>query len=111
MVQVRFRRADAEGDEGAEAVIDAVSGASLMAAAKAHGVAGIEAICGGSMACGTCHVYVDETWFDQLPAASPDEQEMVACGLDPRPTSRLACQIVVTPELDGLVVTTPVAQL
>lgn len=107
MVTVTFR----DATSGQAVVIDAAAGQSLMAAAKAQGVAGIEAICGGSMVCGTCHVYVDADWFDRLPAASAAELEMAACGLDPRPTSRLACQIALTEDIDGLVVATPEAQL
>ena len=107
MVTVTFR----DAVSGDEVVIDATAGQSLMAAAKVQGVGGIEAICGGSMVCGTCHVYVDADWFDRLPPASAAELEMAACGLAPRSTSRLACQIVLTDDLDGLVVATPEAQL
>ena len=107
MVAITFRRVTSDD----VTVIDASAGQSLMEAAKATGVEGIEAICGGSMACGTCHVYVDPAWFDRLPPAQPAELEMIECGLDPRPISRLACQIRLSAELDGLIVTTPEAQL
>ena len=107
MVKVIFRPLDGT----AETIIEAVADQSLMNAAKVAGIAGIEAICGGSMACGTCHVYVLEEWFERLPSASDAEREVVAFGVDPRPTSRLSCQIQIRPELDGLVVAIPAAQI
>jgi 2Fe-2S ferredoxin len=106
MVQVRFRR-----DDGSEREAQASVGATLMSAAVKNDVPGIEAICGGSMVCGTCHVYVDPAWRSRLPPPSAEEQELIDCGLDPQPNSRLACQIVLTAELDGLVVATPSTQL
>lgn len=107
MVAVTFRQEVG----GGEVSIEAALGQSLMAAAKARAVPGIEAICGGAMACGTCHVYVDGDWIARLPPASDAEAEIVECGVDPRPGSRLACQIVLTSELDGLSVIVPIAQL
>jgi len=106
MVRVQFRH-----DDGSERVAQAPVGATLMSAAVKNGVPGIEAICGGSMVCGTCHVYVEPAWQSRLPPPSAEEQELIECGLDPRPNSRLACQIVLTAELDGLAVTTPSTQL
>ena len=107
MVAVTFRQQAG----GGEISVDAAAGQSLMAIAKAHGVPGIEAICGGAMACGTCHVYVDGVWLARLPPPSAAELEIVDCGVDPRPGSRLACQIALTDELDGLAVTVPAAQI
>jgi 2Fe-2S ferredoxin len=106
MVKVRFR-----SDSGAEEEIEAAPGATLMSAAVRRHVAGIDAICGGSMVCGTCHVYVHPDWRDRLPPASAAEQDLLDCGLAVRPESRLACQIVVTSDLEGLVVTTPASQI
>jgi len=105
MVQLVFHTID-----GARQVVDAVPGESVMAAAVRNRVAGIEAACGGSMVCGTCHIYVSEPWFSALPPASEMEAEMHEYGVHVRPNSRLACQIAVTPALDGLTVTTPEAQ-
>jgi 2Fe-2S ferredoxin len=107
MVQVIFRQAGS----GSEASVEADVGQSLMLAAKAAQVPGIEAACGGSMVCGTCHVYVSDEWFARLPSARAGELELVEFGVDPRATSRLACQIVIGAELEGLVVTVPEAQI
>ncbi len=81
-----------------------------MASAKAAAVPGILAECGGSMVCGTCHVFIDEDAFARLPAAGPMEAELIEYGLDPRATSRLACQIMVTEAMEGLAVEIPAAQ-
>lgn len=105
MVQVIFRTID-----GQEAQIDAQEGESLMAAGMRHRTPGIEAACGGSMVCGTCHVYVAEPWFTAMPPASAMEAEMHEYGVHVEANSRLACQIVVTAQLEGLVVTTPPSQ-
>ena len=105
MVKVVFRTI-----EGAEQAVEALVGESLMTAAMRERVAGIEAACGGSMACGTCHVYVSEPWFSAIAPASAMEAEMHEYGAFVEATSRLACQIPVTPALEGIVVTTPVAQ-
>lgn len=106
MVKVTFRF---ESGQAAQA-IEAPTGASLMSAAKAAKVAGIEAVCGGSMVCGTCHVYVEPDDLARLAPPSADEAEVVAYGVDPRPGSRLSCQITVTEACDGLTVTVPLAQ-
>ena len=107
MVQVIFKGFGG----GPAAVVEARIGKSLMLAAKDGRVEGIEAICGGSMACGTCHVHVDPGWYDRLPSPSPEESEVLAFSADPSPTSRLSCQIVITEALDGLSVTVPESQL
>jgi 2Fe-2S ferredoxin len=78
-----------------------------METAIKNGVPGIEAECGGACACATCHVYVDEAWMDKAGVASAMEQDMLDFAYDVRPTSRLSCQIKVTAQLDGLLVTTP----
>ena len=106
MVKVVFRRSD-----DARMEVEGAPGATLMSVAVKNQVPGIEAICGGSMVCGTCHVYVDPDWQDRIPAPSEAEKEVVECGLDPQPNSRLACQIVLADHMDGLVVTTPDTQL
>ena len=67
----------------------------------------IEGACGGAMACATCHVHVDEAWFARLPPPSAEEEEMLDLALSLAATSRLGCQIRMTPALDGLVVRVP----
>lgn len=95
---------------GQETRVEARPGESLMQAAVRHRTPGIEAACGGSMVCGTCHVYVAEPWFSALPAISPMEAEMHEYGVHVEATSRLACQIPVTAALEGAVIETPPAQ-
>lgn len=90
--------------------IDAEPDVSLMENAKARGMDGIEAECGGSMDCGTCQVYIAEPWFSTIAPASAMDAEMVEYTRYPRPTSRLSCQIVVTEAMDGLGVGVPKAQ-
>ena len=86
-------------------------GSSVMEGAINNGVKGIVAECGGACMCATCHVYVDESWLDKLQPIAEDEEEMLNNTFSPRKTnSRLGCQIPLTEELDGLIVTTPEAQ-
>jgi 2Fe-2S ferredoxin len=65
----------------------------------------IKAECGGACSCATCHVWVDQTWFDRLRAPSDDEEDLLYSTLDKKPTSRLSCQILLNDDLDGLKVT------
>jgi 2Fe-2S ferredoxin len=98
--------------DGAEHVLEVANGTSLMQAAVANGVPGIVAECGGSAMCATCHVYVEPEWLDQLPAPDEVEQEMLDSVADERlPQSRLSCQLVVGPQLDGLKVRLPRSQV
>lgn len=90
--------------------VDAEIGATVMETALKNGVPEIEAECGGACACATCHVYVDETWFEKTGGPSPMEEDMLDFGYEVKPNSRLSCQIKVTDELDGLVVRTPERQ-
>ena len=92
---------------GTARTIDAEIGSTVMETAIKNDVPGIEAECGGACACATCHVYVDEAWFDKLPRRVSMEEDMLDFAFEVRPTSRLSCQISVKAELDGLVVTTP----
>lgn len=85
-------------------------GQSVMALAVAHGVPGIDGDCGGSMACGTCHVQVHPDWWNRTGGPSEFESSLIEVAIDPGPRSRLGCQIVLTPDLDGLTVTVPQAQ-
>lgn len=92
---------------GTEHVVEAEPGESVMLAAVNNGVPGIDADCGGACACATCHVFVDENWLDKVGPATDCEDGMLGISNDRRPNSRLSCQIEVTEELNGLVVTTP----
>jgi ferredoxin, 2Fe-2S len=65
----------------------------------------IKAECGGACSCATCHVWVDEAWYDKLKPASDDEEDLIYSTLDQKPTSRLSCQILLSDELDGLKLT------
>ena len=95
---------------GAQQTVDTSVGMTVMRAAVANGVDGIDADCGGACACATCHVYVDQAWFDKIPAPGATESDMLDFVQDRQPNSRLSCQIEVTAALDGLVVTTPASQ-
>ena len=88
----------------------ATNGESVMRAATAHSVTGIAAECGGCLSCATCHAYVAPEWVDRLPTPSDEEKVMIECAIEVRPTSRLTCQIIVSDELDGLVVEIPASQ-
>ncbi len=88
------------------------SGDSAMLAALRNQVRGIVAECGGSMACATCHVYVDEAFLDRLDPVSATEDEMLGVTAAPRrPNSRLACQIEMSDKLDGMVLEVAEAQI
>jgi 2Fe-2S ferredoxin len=98
--------------DGSEVEVEAEAGTSVMMAAVTHDVDGIVAECGGSLMCATCHVYVDDAFADRLPEMSPDEDEMLEAAASERTErSRLSCQIVLTDELDGLVVRLPETQI
>jgi 2Fe-2S ferredoxin len=91
--------------------VTARQGQSLMRAALAAGVEGIAADCGGSLTCATCHVIVQDDWSLRLPAPSADEQAMLEMtATPPQPSSRLSCQILMRPELDGFCATLPASQ-
>ena len=98
--------------KGNKNTIDASAGGSLMEAADSGGVPGILADCGGAMACATCHVFVHDSWHSRLPEKTDDEQGMIEqYAIKPNEKSRLSCQIEVTEDLDGLIVTTPEKQV
>ena len=90
--------------------IEVENGLSVMEGAIQNDIPGIDADCGGSMACATCHVYVEEIWFNKLPKAEDAEVDMIDMAYEPKKNSRLSCQIIVSDELDGLEVTTPEKQ-
>jgi len=96
--------------DGVPFEIDAEDGSTVMENAIRNAVPGIEAECGGACACATCHVYVDDAWTEKVGAPDVMEEDMLDFAYEVRPTSRLSCQIKVTPELDGLVVQVPERQ-
>ena len=95
---------------GKEHTVDVQNGLTVMEGAIQKEIPGIDADCGGSMACATCHVYVDDKWFDKIPKAEDAEIDMIDMAFEPKKNSRLSCQIIVSEELDGLEVTTPAKQ-
>ena len=90
--------------------IEVPTGLSVMEGAVQNDILGIDADCGGSCACATCHVYVDEKWFEKLPTKEDAEEDMLDMAYKPNEFSRLSCQITVAEELDGLVVKMPLKQ-
>ena len=92
--------------DGTAREVDAPLGLSVLEIAHKNGV-DIEGACEGSLACSTCHVVVEKDWFDKLAPASEDEEDMLDLAFGLEKTSRLGCQIVMTNELDGLVVRLP----
>ena len=91
--------------------IDVAKGLSVMEGAVQNNIPGIDADCGGSMACATCHVYVKEEWFDKLPKKEDGEEDMLDMAFEPKKFSRLSCQLMVTDDLDGLEVNLPTKQV
>ncbi len=96
--------------EGQERIVDINVGWSVMEGAVRNDIPGIDADCGGSCACATCHVYVDPAWLDKLPPRSEMEETMLDFAQDVAPNSRLSCQLEMSVELDGLVVRVPKTQ-
>jgi 2Fe-2S ferredoxin len=105
MPKIVFMQPDGERRE-----VEAPAGITLMEVARQHGVRGIVAQCGGACACATCHVYIEPHWLPRLEPAEDMEQGMLETAWEPRPNSRLSCQVHVTAELDGLEVTIPEKQ-
>ena len=96
---------------GKSHTVNVTSGLSVMEGAVQNNIQGILADCGGGMACATCHVYVKEDWFNKLPEKTEGEDDMLDQAYEPSPSSRLSCQIIVSDELNGLVVHLPEKQL
>ena len=96
--------------EGKKNTVEVAAGLSVMEGAIQNNITGIDADCGGSMACATCHIYVSEHWFNKLDKSQDAEKDMIDMAYEPKKNSRLSCQIIVTNELDGLEVTTPFKQ-
>jgi ferredoxin, 2Fe-2S len=98
--------------DGSRQEIDLPIGDNVMRGALNHDLPGIVGECGGGLACATCHCYVDAAWTAATGGpSSQDEADMLECSAaEVRPSSRLSCQIVMTPALDGLVVHLPEKQ-
>ena len=90
--------------------VEVQNGLTVMEGAVQNDIPGIDADCGGGMACATCHVYVKEDWLDKLPKKEDGEEDMLDMAFEPKPNSRLSCQLTVSDELDGLVVDIPSKQ-
>ena len=95
---------------GKSHVVEVPNEVSVMEGAVQNNIPGIDADCGGSCACATCHVYVDDKWFDKLPKKEDAEQDMLDMAFEPNKFSRLSCQLLVSDELDGLIVSIPSKQ-
>ena len=96
--------------QGNSKTIEVENGLSVMEGAIQNDIPGIDADCGGSMACATCHVYVNDKWFSKISKAEDAENDMIDMAFEPKKNSRLSCQIIVSDELDGLEVSTPKKQ-
>ena len=96
---------------GTEHEIDVANGLTVMEGAVQNGIPGIDADCGGSMSCATCHVYVKDDWFSKLPEKEEGEDDMLDQAFEPSKFSRLSCQIQVSDDIDGLVVNLPEKQV
>jgi 2Fe-2S ferredoxin len=96
---------------GTEHIATTAVNRSAMQVATDNMIPGIIADCGGNCACATCHVYVDESWATKLAPPAEQELAMIECALHVQSNSRLACQILITPELDGLVLRLPESQI
>ena len=96
--------------QGNSKTIEVENGLTVMEGAIQNNIPGIDADCGGSMACATCHVYVEEKWLNKIQKAEEAEEDMIDMAFEPKKNSRLSCQLIVSEELDGLIVTTPSKQ-
>ena len=96
--------------KGNSKTVEVENGLSLMEGAIQNEIPGIDADCGGGMACATCHVYVKEEWLDKLPKKEDGEEDMLDMAFEPKKNSRLSCQLVVSDDLDGLTVDIPSKQ-
>ena len=95
---------------GKSHTIEIDNGLTVMEGAVQNNIPGIDADCGGSMACATCHVYVKEEWFNKLPKKEDGEEDMIDMAYKPNKYSRLSCQLTVSNDLEGLTVQLPEKQ-
>ncbi len=96
---------------GKEHIVEVQNGLTVMEGAVQNDIPGIDADCGGSMSCATCHVYVKEDWYNKLPKKEMGEDDMLDQAYEPKSNSRLSCQIMVSDDLDGLSVYMPEKQV
>ena len=96
---------------GTNHTVDVQNGLTVMEGAVQNDIPGIDADCGGSMACATCHVYVKEDWFDKINKKNEGEDDMLDQAYEPKQNSRLSCQIMISDDLDGLSVFMPEKQI
>ena len=95
---------------GTNHTVDVQNGLTVMEGAVQNNIPGIDADCGGGMACATCHVYVKENWLNKIQEKSEGEDDMLDQAYEPKTNSRLSCQIQISDELDGLEVKLPEKQ-
>ena len=98
-------------NDGKEHTVDVQNGLTVMEGAVQNDIPGIDADCGGSMACATCHVYVKDDWYDKLDEKNEGEDDMIDQAYEPKKNSRLSCQITVSDKIEGLVVHLPEKQV
>ncbi len=110
LIYIGMAKITYKDQQGNSKTIEVENGLSVMEGAIQNDIPGIDADCGGSMACATCHVYVEEKWLVKLPKAEDGEVDMIDMAFEPKKNSRLSCQLIVSDELDGLQVTTPEKQ-
>ena len=96
---------------GKEHIVEVQNGLTVMEGAVQNDIPGIDADCGGSMSCATYHVYVKEDWYNKLPKKEMGEDDMLDQAYEPKSSSRLSCQIMVSDDLDGLSVYMPEKQV
>ena len=94
-------------NNGKEHTVDVQNGLTVMEGAVQNDIPGIDADCGGSMACATCHVYVKDDWYNKLDEKSEGEDDMIDQAYEPKKNSRLSCQITVSDKIEGLIVHLP----
>ena len=97
-------------NQGNSKTIEVENGLSVMEGAIQNDIPGIDADCGGSMACATCHVYVKEEWLDKLSEQSDSEKDMLDFAFETKSNSRLSCQLILEDKHDGIVVNLPEKQ-
>ena len=91
-------------------IVEVPNNMSVMEGAVLNNIPGIDADCGGSMACATCHVYIDKKWFDKLEKKDEGEEDMMDMAYQPNKFSRLSCQLIISDELNGLILRMPSKQ-
>ena len=98
-------------NNGTSHTVDVAEGLTVMEGAVQNNIPGIDADCGGGMACATCHVYVKDEWFDKINKKSEGEDDMIDQAYEPKKNSRLSCQITVSDKTEGLIVYLPEKQV